>query len=173
MSTDARLSTGLPAHHKTKKLIRRVGEGGAWALVCLILWARANRPDGDLSGMSAEDIELAAGWGGQPGAFAAALHASGLLGDHKIAAGLWTPGTTGLAKFGRICSKAWRRIRLRIFKRDGWACTYCGTSAEPLECDHIVPISRGGSNDDSNLTTACRRCNRSKRAKLLSEWRLG
>lgn len=79
MSTDARLSTGLPAHPKTKKLIRRVGEGGAWALVCLILWARANRPDGDLSGMSAEDIELAIDWRGEPDALVAALRAVGFL----------------------------------------------------------------------------------------------
>ena len=79
MSTDARLSTGLPAHPKTKKLIRRVGEGGAWALVCLILWARANRPDGDLSGMTGEDIELAIDWRGEPDALVAALCAVGFL----------------------------------------------------------------------------------------------
>lgn len=70
---DARLSIGLPAHPKTKKLIRRVGEGGAWALVCLILWARSNRPDGDLSGMSAEDIELAVDWRGEADALVSAL----------------------------------------------------------------------------------------------------
>ena len=29
---DARISVGLPAHPKTKKLIRRLGEGGAWRL---------------------------------------------------------------------------------------------------------------------------------------------
>lgn len=79
MSTDARLSTGLPAHPKTKKLIRRVGEGGAWALVCLILWARANRPDGDLAGMTAEDIELAIDWRGEADALVAALAAVGFL----------------------------------------------------------------------------------------------
>lgn len=79
MTTDARLSTGLPAHPKTKKLIRRVGEGGAWALVCLILWARANRPDGDLTGMTGEDIELAVDWRGEADALVAALVAVGFL----------------------------------------------------------------------------------------------
>lgn len=77
--TDARLSTSLPSHPKTKKLIRRVGEAGAWHLVCLILWARANRPDGNLEGMTAEDIELAVDWRGEPDALVAALVATGFL----------------------------------------------------------------------------------------------
>jgi hypothetical protein len=76
---DARLSTGLPGHPKTKKLIRRLGAGAGWSLVCLILWARANRADGDLSGMTDEDIELAADWTGELDAFVAALAAVGFL----------------------------------------------------------------------------------------------
>lgn len=79
MSNDARLSTALPAHPKTKKLLRRLGPGAGWALVCLILWARENRPDGDLSGMSVEDIELAVDWSGENDAFVAALVAVGFL----------------------------------------------------------------------------------------------
>ena len=70
---DARISVGLPAHHKTKKLIRRLGEGGAWRLVCLFLWVAQSRQDGDLSGMTGEDIELAADWQGEEGAFIKAL----------------------------------------------------------------------------------------------------
>ena len=70
---DARISVGLPAHPKTKKLIRRLGEGGAWRLVCLFLWVAQSRPDGDLSGMTGEDIELAADWQGEEGSFIKAL----------------------------------------------------------------------------------------------------
>jgi hypothetical protein len=70
---DARISVGLPAHPKTKKLIRRLDEGGAWRLVCLFLWVAQSRPDGDLSGMTGEDIELAADWQGEEGAFIKAL----------------------------------------------------------------------------------------------------
>lgn len=70
---DARISVGLPAHPKTKKLIRRLGEGGAWRLVCLFLWVAQSRQDGDLSGMTGEDIELAADWQGEEGAFIKAL----------------------------------------------------------------------------------------------------
>jgi hypothetical protein len=73
MTNDARLSCGLPSHPKTKKLIKRLGQAAAWNLVCLILWAATNRSDGDLSGMSVEDIELAADWSGEDGALVAAL----------------------------------------------------------------------------------------------------
>ncbi|QKQ48508.1 hypothetical protein [Achromobacter denitrificans] len=79
MATDARLSVGLASHPKTKKLIRRVGGDGAWRLVCLFLWCAANRPDGNLEGLSDEDIELAVDWAGDEGAFVAALHDVGFL----------------------------------------------------------------------------------------------
>lgn len=68
MNTDARISVGLPSHPKTKKLIRRGGAEAAWSLVCLLLWTSQNKPDGDLSGMSDEDIEIAACWDGEEGA---------------------------------------------------------------------------------------------------------
>lgn len=66
---------------------------------------------------------------------------------------------------------AWRLIRERIFHRDDYTCAYCGVRGVALECDHVVPVARGGSHDDSSLTTACRPCNRSKRDKLLTQWR--
>ena len=73
MATDARISTALPSHPKTKKLVRQLGPEAGWSLVCLILWAAANRSDGDLAGMSDEDIELAADWDGEAGKFMEAL----------------------------------------------------------------------------------------------------
>ncbi len=73
MATDARIAVGLPQHPKTKKLIKRLGQAAAWNLVCLILWTASNRSDGNLSGMSAEDIELAADWQGADGEFVKAL----------------------------------------------------------------------------------------------------
>ena len=56
------------------------------------------------------------------------------------------------------------KAKIRVMKRDRFRCTYCGcpgTDAE-LEIDHIIPVSKGGSNHLSNLTTACRKCNQSK-----------
>lgn len=49
-------------------------------------------------------------------------------------------------------------------------CCWVCLSTERLEVDHIIPISRGGTNDISNLTTLCRSCNSSKGKKLYSEW---
>ena len=64
----------------------------------------------------------------------------------------------------------WREIRERIFARDDYTCTYCGDRGGKLECDHIYPVAKGGTHEDSNLTTACFKCNRSKRSKTLEEW---
>jgi hypothetical protein len=71
----------------------------------------------------------------------------------------------------RLIPAGWGVTRARIFERDGFACQYCGATSGPLHCDHIVPVSRGGSDDDENLCAACVPCNLSKGAKLLSEWR--
>lgn len=67
MNIDARINVGLPSHPKTKKLIKRGGQAAGWNLICLFLWVSQNKPDGDLSGMSDEDIEIAAGWEGEDG----------------------------------------------------------------------------------------------------------
>jgi 5-methylcytosine-specific restriction endonuclease McrA len=50
-------------------------------------------------------------------------------------------------------------------------CAYCG-STEDIEIDHIIPLSRGGKHEPDNLAPACRSCNRSKGAKLVSEWKV-
>lgn len=66
----------------------------------------------------------------------------------------------------------WLVIRSRVFARDGYICTYCGSGpGGDLECDHIIPIVQGGSNDDDNLTTACKPCNRSKGPRTIEQWR--
>lgn len=64
----------------------------------------------------------------------------------------------------------WSAIRSAIFARDDYTCQYCGDRGKKLECDHVVPVSKGGSHDDANLVTACYGCNRSKGSKLMSEW---
>ncbi len=72
--------------------------------------------------------------------------------------------------FERMDPASWKKIRARVFERDDWECVYCGSS-EDLVCDHLWPISRGGTNEIGNLVTACSDCNADKRAKTLDEWR--
>lgn len=57
-------------------------------------------------------------------------------------------------------------LRNRILERDHHKCLRCA-SAQNLEVDHIIPISKGGTGQESNLQTLCRSCNRKKRAELL------
>lgn len=79
MAADARVSTAFPQHPKTKKLARRLGPAGPLACLYLFLWTAANRTDGDLSGLSDEDLELTVDWGGEAGTLVGALAAVGFL----------------------------------------------------------------------------------------------
>lgn len=62
--------------------------------------------------------------------------------------------------------KLTKKQRFTILKRDNFTCRYCGrkTPEVILEIDHIVPVSKGGTNDLNNLITSCRDCNRGKGA---------
>ncbi|WP_431861427.1 HNH endonuclease [Azospirillum sp.] len=70
----------------------------------------------------------------------------------------------------RLPPEEWLQVRRAILIRDDYTCQYCGARSDKMECDHVVPVSRGGSNDPENLVAACYDCNRSKGSKLVSEW---
>lgn len=55
-----------------------------------------------------------------------------------------------------------RRDRSRVLQRDGFACRYCGARANPMTIDHVLPISKGGTNDLRNLVSCCMSCNSRK-----------
>jgi hypothetical protein len=60
-------------------------------------------------------------------------------------------------------------LRYAILRRDHSSCRLCGTTATEgasLEVDHIVPVSRGGTNDPHNLQTLCHACNAGKSNQL-------
>lgn len=57
--------------------------------------------------------------------------------------------------------------RRAVFLRDGGQCQYCGRRAESI--DHVVPRSKGGPHAWENVVAACRRCNTSKRDRLLED----
>lgn len=57
-----------------------------------------------------------------------------------------------------------KRLRFEIFRRDNHACRYCGGAAPDVQLtvDHVVPVALGGTDEPSNLVTACRDCNSGK-----------
>ena len=52
-------------------------------------------------------------------------------------------------------------MRWAIYARDGYVCLCCGSKSR-LTLDHIVPRSKGGADEESNLRTYCRSCNSNK-----------
>jgi 5-methylcytosine-specific restriction endonuclease McrA len=62
-----------------------------------------------------------------------------------------------------------------VLARDNWTCCSCGRSSKEegmtLEVDHIVPRSRGGSDNIDNLQTLCKKCNIGKSNKDTTDLR--
>lgn len=56
------------------------------------------------------------------------------------------------------------------YERQGKKCYYCHKKLIKFHVDHVVPISRGGSNDPDNLVITCAFCNQSKHDRLPHEW---
>lgn len=138
-------------------------EHGAYLLLVMHYWKN--------SGLPVEDHRLAlicrmspAEWSDSRGTLAEFF---------DVVDGAWKPKVewADIRKGSELRSQpaGWQATRLRIFARDAFRCTYCG-SADDLHCDHVFPVAKGGSHDDSNLTTACRTCNTRKGAKTLEEW---
>ena len=65
-----------------------------------------------------------------------------------------------------------KHLRLQVLIRDRQKCCICGRSKDevPLEVDHIVPISRGGNDEMSNLAALCKDCNSGKSDYSFSDY---
>lgn len=61
-------------------------------------------------------------------------------------------------------------VREYLLEKWGRKCAYCGRTDVPMEIEHIVPKSRGGTDRVSNLTLACRRCNQKKGNRTAEEF---
>jgi len=69
-------------------------------------------------------------------------------------------------------------VRREVHERDNEICQWCGGEGDPdrgpdgetWELDHVVPVSRGGTNDAENLVLSCRTCNRRKGAMTGEEF---
>ena len=61
-------------------------------------------------------------------------------------------------------------VREYLLDQWGRACVYCGATGVPLQVEHIIPKSQGGSNRISNLTLACAPCNLTKGTQTAAEF---
>jgi 5-methylcytosine-specific restriction endonuclease McrA len=65
----------------------------------------------------------------------------------------------------------WQRKKLlNNWKAELQPCSYCLNVADTI--DHIIPLIKGGTHLEENLTPACRSCNGSKAGHLISEWKV-
>jgi diadenosine tetraphosphate (Ap4A) HIT family hydrolase len=64
-------------------------------------------------------------------------------------------------------------IRYQVLKESGGRCALCGITKKesPIDVDHIIPRSRGGTHNKSNLQALCIKCNRSKGNKDKTDFR--
>lgn len=81
-----------------------------------------------------------------------------------------------LVRFIHVPRKFRRQVtNTFLFARDDYACQYCGRTQRQLrtrECltrDHVVPLSRGGTNGWTNVVTSCSSCNIRKANRLPRE----
>ena len=86
------------------------------------------------------------------------------------------PSVIRLVRFVHVPRKFRRQVtNTFLFARDRYSCQYCGRSVaqfrsrECLTRDHLVPFSRGGTNDWTNVTTSCSTCNTRKGNRLPQE----
>lgn len=71
------------------------------------------------------------------------------------------PSVIRLYRYVHVPYKAVILNRHNVFKRDNNRCVYCN-AREELTLDHVLPRSRGGKTQWTNLVTACKRCNSRK-----------
>lgn len=83
-------------------------------------------------------------------------------------------------KSGSMNGGSWIRSekRLAIYIRDGFTCAYCGrdlrnASPRDVTLDHLLPRSAGGTNEATNLITACLHCNSQRGNKAYADYAPG
>lgn len=86
------------------------------------------------------------------------------------------PAIIRLVRFVHIPRRFRRQVtNTFLFARDSYTCQYCDRVQHRLkqrECltrDHVIPQSRGGSNEWTNVVTACSSCNTRKGSRLPAE----
>ena len=75
---------------------------------------------------------------------------------------LRVPEVVVLTGYDRLPSAAVAFSRRNVFKRDHYACQYCGVQpgGEELTIDHVIPRSQGGTSTWENCVLSCVACNK-------------
>ena len=92
---------------------------------------------------------------------------------HSERAALPVPVVLSLTRYIHVPQRrAVPPTRRTVLQRDNHRCAYCGGGADTV--DHVLPRSRGGRHEWSNVVAACVRCNHRKADRLLHElgWQL-
>ncbi|MFI5346252.1 MAG: HNH endonuclease [Elusimicrobiota bacterium] len=81
------------------------------------------------------------------------------------------PEVIRLVRYDRIPHREVAFTRHNVFARDQHRCGYCGKKKPTgeLDLDHVLPKSRGGPHEWTNVVTSCRPCNLKKADKLPEE----
>lgn len=71
---------------------------------------------------------------------------------------------------GRLTGRPWRRLVDAVKMRDQYTCQICHRLTEDGDCDHIVPLHKGGKDVIGNLQWTCRDpCHREKTEREAAE----
>lgn len=79
-------------------------------------------------------------------------------------------GTVGRAILRKSQRQIEQAVSWDVFRRDGYACRYCGRNDVPLTVDHLVLWEEGGPSIVANLLSACRKCNRTRGNQQYEDW---
>jgi len=79
---------------------------------------------------------------------------------------------------GTLCKAILRKSQRQIdahvswavFRRDGYACRYCGRDDVPLTVDHLVLWEDGGPSTKENMVAACKKCNKLRGNDQYADW---
>jgi len=81
------------------------------------------------------------------------------------------PSVIRLLRYVRRKKSEVRFSRQNIYARDNYRCQYCGRKLSPdeLTYDHVIPRSRGGRTEWTNIVTCCIECNKRKGGRTPEE----
>ena len=63
-----------------------------------------------------------------------------------------------------------QQVSWNVFRRDGYACRYCGNDRIPLTVDHLILWEEGGPQIEENLVAACKKCNKTRSNTAYADW---